>query len=83
VKDLPELDKGKGNKLIEIPEGKLGTERVVAVAVVAPGGKLVVKSGTRTMTLSFRELDEYVGARASRGGLLPRGWQKVDGLAVE
>jgi len=83
VKDLPELDKGKGNKLIEIPKAKLGTERVVAVAVVAPGGKLVVKSGTRTMTLSFRELDEYVGARASRGGLLPRGWQKVDGLAVE
>jgi len=83
VKDLPELDKGKGNKLIEIPKAKLGTERVVAVAVVAPGGKLVVKSGTRTMTLSFKELDEYVGARASRGGLLPRGWQKVDGLAVE
>ena len=25
----------------------------------------------------------FVGARASRGGLLPRGWQKVDGLAVE
>jgi len=83
VKDLPELDKGKGNKLIEIPKAKLGTERVVAVAVVAPGGKLVVKSGTRTMTLSFKELDEYVGARASRGGLLPRGWQKVDGLGVE
>jgi topoisomerase-4 subunit A len=42
-----------------------------------------VKSGTRTMTLSFKDLDEYVGARASRGGLLPRGWQKVDGLSVE
>jgi topoisomerase-4 subunit A len=83
VSELPELDKGKGNKVIEIPKAKLGTERVVAVAVVAPGGKLVVKSGSRTMTLSFKELDEYVGARASRGGLLPRGWQKVDGLAVE
>ena len=42
-----------------------------------------VKSGARTMTLSFRELDEYVVARGSRGGLLPRGWQKVDALAVE
>jgi topoisomerase-4 subunit A len=83
VKDLPELDKGKGNKIIDIPKAKLGTERVVAVAVVPQGGKLVVKSGSRTMTLSFRELDDYVGARATRGGLLPRGWQKVDGLAVE
>jgi len=50
---------------------------------VPPGGKLQVKSGSRTMTLSFKELDDYLGARGSRGGLLPRGWQKVDGLAVE
>lgn len=81
--ELPELDKGKGNKLIDIPKAKLGTERVVAVAAVAPGQKLQVFSGQRTMTLSFKELDEYLGARATRGGLLPRGWQKVDGLAVE
>ena len=81
--DLPELDKGKGNKIIEIPKAKRGTEKVVAIAVVPPAGKLQVKSGARTMTLSFRELDEYIGARGSRGGLLPRGWQKVDGLGVE
>lgn len=83
VGELPELDKGKGNKLIDIPKAKLGTERVVAVAVVVPGSTLVVKSGARTMSLSFKDLDAYVGARATRGGLLPRGWQKVEGLAVE
>ncbi|MDQ3617661.1 MAG: DNA topoisomerase IV subunit A [Pseudomonadota bacterium] len=83
VADLPELDKGKGNKLIDIPKSKLGTERVIAVAVVSPGGTLSVKSGARTMTLSWRDLDSYVGTRATRGGLLPRGWQKVDGLQVE
>ena len=83
VNELPELDKGKGNKLIDIPKAKLGTERVVAVAVVPPGGTLAVKSGQRTMTLSFKDLDAYLGARATRGGLLPRGWQKVDGLGVE
>ncbi|MFE0499802.1 DNA topoisomerase IV subunit A [Lysobacter soli] len=83
VGELPELDKGKGNKLIDIPKAKLGTERVVAVAVVAPGGTLVVKSGARTMSLSFKDLDTYLGARATRGGLLPRGWQKVEGLGVE
>ncbi|UTA53709.1 DNA topoisomerase IV subunit A [Lysobacter soli] len=83
VGELPELDKGKGNKLIDIPKAKLGTERVVAVAVIAPGGTLVVKSGARTMSLSFKDLDTYLGARATRGGLLPRGWQKVEGLGVE
>ena len=83
VAELPELDKGKGNKIIEIPKAKRGTERVVAIAVVPEGGKLLVQSGARTMTLAFRDLDPYLGARGSRGGLLPRGWQKVDGLGVE
>jgi topoisomerase-4 subunit A len=81
--DLPELDRGKGNKIIDIPKAKLGTERVVAVAALSPGATLQVKSGQRTMSLSFKDLDAYVGARASRGGLLPRGWQKVDGLEVQ
>lgn len=83
VSELPELDKGKGNKIIDIPKAKLGTERVVAVAVVAPGQTLSIKSGARSMGLSFKELEPYLGARATRGGLLPRGWQKVEGLSVE
>ena len=81
--ELPELDKGKGNRIIEIPKAKLATERVVAVAAVAPGNTLLVRSGQRTMSLSFKDLDSYLGARATRGHLLPRGWQKVDGLTVE
>ena len=81
--ELPELDKGKGNKLIDIPKAKLATERVVAVAAVSPGNTLLVRSGARTMNLSFKDLDAYLGARATRGHLLPRGWQKVDGLDVE
>ena len=83
LNELPELDKGKGNKIIEIPKAKRGTEKVVAIAVVPPGGTLTVKSGARTMSLSFKELDPYIGPRGSRGGLLPRGWQKVEALGVE
>jgi topoisomerase-4 subunit A len=82
VADLPELAKGKGNKIIEIPKAKRGTEKVVAVAVVPPGGTLQVLSGQRTMSLAFKDLEAYLGSRASRGGLLPRGWQKVDGLSL-
>ncbi|HET8818323.1 MAG TPA: DNA topoisomerase IV subunit A [Xanthomonadaceae bacterium] len=81
--DLPELDKGKGNKLIEIPKAKLGTERVVGVAVVAPGDTLQVTAGARTMSIAYKDLDAYTGKRATRGGLLPRGWQKVEQLRVE
>jgi topoisomerase-4 subunit A len=81
--DLPELDKGKGNKIIDIPKAKLATERVVAVVSVGPANTLLVRSGTRTMNLSFKDLETYLGSRATRGHLLPRGWQKVEGLAVE
>nr|KAJ9624671.1 hypothetical protein H2204_010710 [Knufia peltigerae] len=81
--DLPELDKGKGNKIIEIPKAKLATERVVAIVAISPGQTLQVRSGQRTMGLKFNELEAYLGARATRGHLLPRGWQKVEGLSVE
>ncbi len=81
--ELPELDKGKGNKIIDIPKAKLATEHVVAVTAIAPGQTLQVKSGQRTMSLSFKDLDDYLGARATRGKLLPRGWQKVEGLEVQ
>lgn len=84
IGELPELDKGKGNKIIDIPKGKRGTERVTALAVVPAAGKLLVRAGARTMRLTFNELDTYLGARGARGGLLPRGWQKVEALlAVE
>jgi topoisomerase-4 subunit A len=84
VSELPELDRGKGNKLIEIPRAKLGTERVAAVAAIPADGALFVFSGQRApMRLAWKELDAYLGTRATRGSLLPRGWQKIDGLSVE
>src|SRR6185437_15118805 len=50
VAELPELDKGKGNKLIEIPKAKLasGDERVAGVAVVSEGkGEVTMYAGAR------------------------------------
>ncbi|MGH8029730.1 MAG: DNA gyrase C-terminal beta-propeller domain-containing protein, partial [Arenimonas sp.] len=80
IKELPELDRGKGNKLIQIPPAKLksGEEKVIAVASVRQGGELVVHSGRQKLVLSWRDLQAYEGARASRGNLLPRGYTRVD-----
>ena len=80
VADLPELDKGKGNKLIEIPKAKLsGGERVAGIAVVAEGkGEITLYAGQRKLTLKWSDLVEYGGARAQRGSLLPRGLQRVE-----
>ncbi|MEO8748445.1 MAG: DNA topoisomerase IV subunit A [Rhodanobacter sp.] len=81
VAELPELDKGKGNKLIEIPRAKRmsGEERVAGMAVVAEDkGEVTLYAGQRKLTLRWADLVEYGGARASRGGVLPRGLRRVE-----
>jgi topoisomerase-4 subunit A len=81
VAELPELDNGgKGNKLIEIPKQKLAAgERVVGIAVVAESrGEVTLHAGQRKLILKWADLVEYGGNRATRGGLLPRGFQRVE-----
>ena len=80
--ELPELAKGKGNKLINIPgpKYKSGDETMIAAAVVPEEGSLQVHTGTRMMTIKWSDLDEYYGDRALRGSLLPKGWRKVERL---
>jgi topoisomerase-4 subunit A len=84
VAELPELPRGKGNKIFGIPSKKAATgeESLLAIAAVAPGQSLRILSGERHMGLSYRELAEYRGERGQRGGVLPRGWRKVDGVEV-
>ena len=81
--ELPELAKGKGNKLINIPgpKYKSGEEKMVAAAVVPEEGSLEVYTASRKMTLKWNDLDDYYGDRALRGSLLPKGWRKVERLA--
>ena len=85
VSDVPELPRGKGNKLFGVSAKKAATreEFLTGLAVVTSEQKLVVVSGERRMTLNRGELDDYRGQRAQRGGLLPRGWRKVDRLEIE
>lgn len=80
--ELPELDKGKGNKLMQIPPAKLksGEEYITAVTSVKEGGELTLFCGQRKLVLSWRDLQAYQGARAQRGHALPRGFQRVDSI---
>ncbi|MGA2562703.1 MAG: DNA topoisomerase IV subunit A [Steroidobacteraceae bacterium] len=82
--EVPELPRGKGNKLFAIPRkrAETRTELLVAVSVLAPRQSLVVYSGERQMTLTPADLKDYVGARAQRGAMLPRGWRTVERIAV-
>lgn len=85
VGELPEMAKGKGNKIYNVPTAKFksGEESMVALTVVPNGGKLRIDSGKRHTTLRFRELVDYTGARGQRGRRLPRGFQSVQGVSIE
>jgi topoisomerase-4 subunit A len=87
VSELPELAKGKGNKIFGIDTKRFEKrdEFLVSVAVIAPEQTLLLWSGEgeRKMTLKFAELRDYRGDRAQRGGVLPRGWRKVERLEAE
>ena len=82
--DLPQMARGKGNKMIGIPSARVANreEYVVAVAVMGPNDSIKVQSGRRHLSLKLSELEHYLGERGRRGHKLPRGFQKVDGLEV-
>ncbi len=82
TQDLPELAKGKGNKLIQIPSADIvsAKDAVVAVTALSPGGELKILSGKRFVTLKGADIQQYSGHRANPGSALPREFQKVDGL---
>ncbi|RBO82246.1 DNA topoisomerase IV subunit A [Marinomonas aquiplantarum] len=85
VASLPQMAKGKGNKMISIPSARAaqGEELVVAMACVQPEDLLVALSGKRFMNFTEKDLQEYMGERGRRGLKLPRGFQRIDGLEVK
>ncbi|MBV4505366.1 DNA topoisomerase IV subunit A [Pseudomonas sp. BW13M1] len=85
VADLPQLGKGKGNKIIGVPGDRVASreEYVTDLAVISEGSTLVLQAGKRTLSLKPDDLEHYKGERGRRGSKLPRGFQRVDGLMVE
>ncbi len=85
VTELPEMEKGRGNLIFGIPgkRARAGEELMVGAVVVAPNQSVAVHCGERKMTLSWKDLQHYLGSRGQRGAVLPRGWRKVDRLSVE
>ena len=83
VGDVPEMPRGKGNKLYDIPGKKAAAreELMTGIAVVPPKGSLVIWAGEKQKTLDWGDLKDYRGQRAQRGAVLPRGWpRKVERL---
>ena len=83
--ELPQMPRGKGNKIINVPGPKLKAreEVVVATILVQDGEAIRVTAGKKFKVMKGTEVDEYAGERGRRGTKLPRGFQKVDALALE
>ncbi|MCW8126442.1 DNA topoisomerase IV subunit A [Microbulbifer halophilus] len=85
VSELPELAKGKGNKIVNIPSARVASreEFVIGIAVLQGSDQLVVHAGKRHTRIKISEMDHYRGERGRRGNKLPRGFQKVDRIEVQ
>ncbi len=82
--DLPELVKGKGNKMINIPPQRLraGEESMVGMVAVGGDDEILVWAGQRYMRIGRKDLAHFNGERAKRGRKLPRGFQRVTRIEV-
>ncbi|WP_114785074.1 DNA topoisomerase IV subunit A [Vibrio tetraodonis] len=85
IKDLPQLGKGKGNKIINIPAAKAKErEELVSHLMALPqGASITLYAGKRKLGLKPSDLDNFRGERGRRGSLLPRGLQRVTRIEVE
>ena len=85
ISELPQLAKGKGNKIVGIPASKASNreEYVVALAVLSANQGLVLYAGKRHLTLKPADLEHYLGERGRRGSKLPRGFQRVEAVEPE
>jgi topoisomerase IV subunit A len=84
IAELPELPRGKGNKIISIPSKRVEAreEFCIGIAVLNEKDALTLHSGKRHITLKPKDLANFQGERGRRGNKLPRGFRKVDRLTV-
>jgi topoisomerase IV subunit A len=82
VADLPQLSKGKGNKILSIPSARAASrEEYLKLLTVVPAATAVtLVAGKRKMTIKVDDLAHYIGERGRRGNKLPRGLQRIDEL---
>lgn len=84
VSDLPQLSKGKGNKIINIPsaEAAAGQDGLAHLFVLPPQSTLTIHVGKRKIKLRPEELQKVTGERGRRGSLM-RGLQKIDRVEID
>ncbi|NNG82741.1 MULTISPECIES: DNA topoisomerase IV subunit A [Acinetobacter Taxon 24D] len=79
LSELPILNKGKGNKLIQLEPN----EQILSMTLLCLNEIIQVVAGQQQLKLKGDDLQKYVGKRATKGQLLPRGYQKANKLFIQ
>ena len=84
VKVLPELPKGKGNKIIHIPPArfKKREEYVKLLEIIPESGTIKIHAGKQSVRFTPANISSFVGERGRRGKKLPRGYRKADRIEI-
>ncbi|AYA03104.1 DNA topoisomerase IV subunit A [Acinetobacter sp. WCHAc010034] len=77
--ELPALNKGKGNKLMQLE----ADDQLVSMTALSLDEIIQVFAGQQQLKLKGDDLQKYIGKRASKGLLLPRGYQKANKLFIQ
>jgi topoisomerase-4 subunit A len=86
VSQMPQLDKGKGNKIISIPKKELTSsdpEKLKLLRILPDNVNLVINTKRDSLILNKENQENYIGKRAQRGKKLPRGYQVIRSLEIE
>jgi topoisomerase-4 subunit A len=85
--DLPNLSKGKGNKLINLKKSDLGiADESLSFMKILPEHSTVslhVDNRKKPLVLKPEDLTDYRGERAQRGKLLPKGFQLISAVEID
>ncbi|WP_304164004.1 DNA topoisomerase IV subunit A [Lonsdalea britannica] len=84
VADLPQLSKGKGNKIVSIPAAQAasGEDKIGWLFIITSTSSVTLYVGKRKLTLRPEDLQKFRAERGRKGTLLPRGLQRVDRVEV-
>ena len=62
---------------------KSGEEKLADVAVFKRGDQLRITAGRQHMNLKSSDMDNYIGSRAQRGRMLPRGYKNAEKIEAD
>ncbi|EQC00650.1 DNA topoisomerase IV subunit A [Photorhabdus temperata] len=82
VADLPQLSKGKGNKIISVQSAS-ENDLLSWLLILPPQSSITLYFGKRKLTLRPEDLQKFRAERGRKGTSLPRGLQRIERVQVD